>query len=164
MSRASVGQQPTQVRPPKLSMPRIGRTVRTLRLWAAATVIAVGATLGVAGSASADPSIPTLPVGATPDPWLHCAVNNPLKAQVDVLEWQVIADGITGTPGQNDWKCRYLVSATIPYGSQLYRLPPTTWTFPVDFAKMCAQQVPGSRLVWTPGPATGIGGSPWSCV
>lgn len=105
----------------------------------------------------------------TPDPWAFCDQNNPFALQVLEAGWISRPTGITGTPGQNNWGCTYLVFASIPAGQDGFILPPFTHTSPINWALMCQEQYEGSSVQWsvTPGPIVtgrGVGGSPWVCI
>jgi hypothetical protein len=87
---------------------------------------------------------------------------------------QVVGDQYT-----NDWKCRDLVSAGIPFAME----PETDdlgapvgtgeaesfgpWVFyenyGIQWQAMCSEQFPGSSAEWIPGPVTGVDGAPWEC-
>jgi hypothetical protein len=90
-----------------------------------------------------------------PDQWCANSDIHRFDTQVREDEWIVIFKGVVGTPGQNNWRCSYLVSVSADITVPI----PVTMTSPVDFRAACAEQFPGSRLEWV-----GVGAYPWRCV
>jgi hypothetical protein len=136
----------------------VRRVRRALVAVAAASAIAACTGLALAGTAQASTVL-------TPDPDAYCAINPPFGQQVQVDGWQVNYDQLLGDTYQNDWRCQYLVSASVPTASkaQSFVLPPFHWSTAIDWNAMCNQQYPGSWATWIPAPETGVYGAPWGC-
>jgi hypothetical protein len=100
----------------------------------------------------------------TPDPFAYCIENPPFGLQQQVNGWQVQFINLTGASGQNNWGCRYAVSATVPTGDDDFTLPPFFSTQPMDWNGMCNQQFPGAHAQWVQLPLTGVAGAPWQCI
>jgi hypothetical protein len=135
---------------------------RTFAVAAAASAIALGATLTSAGAARADDA------SLMPDPVAYCETNPPFGMQAAVNGWQVQYDQLLGDSYTNNWRCEYWVSAVIPWlgedGDEAdFALPPITYSTPIDWNAMCNQQFPGAWAVWIPAPVTGAAGAPWGC-
>ncbi len=145
---------------------------RCTHLLALATAMILGIP-SLQGSSAASSGYPIVP-----DPGLYCYENSPLQMQVEVNGWIVQSLGAQGDVAKNNWRCVYNVAMAVPvpvggYGDEGYTLPPFRHSAPIDWAKMCQQQFPGSKLEWwhVPGPVQPLGpfqgglwGPPWKCV
>jgi hypothetical protein len=118
------------------------------------------------------PPAPTAPTGQNLalDPSIWCAQKAELQYQTQVREadWIVVLDGYVGTPGLNNWQCRYLVAITVAGemtggGEGDFHLPPVTEYLSIDFNAMCHAQFPGASLRYVPGPVL-VAPWPWECV
>jgi hypothetical protein len=140
----------------------VRRVCRAVVAATAASAIAAGVSLALSGTAQASTVL-------TPDPVAYCVTNPPFGQQVQVNGWHVYYDQLLGDTYQNDWRCQYLVSATVPTAlgapgkAQSFVLPPFHWSTAIDWNAMCDQQYPGSQAAWIPAPETGVYGAPWGC-
>jgi hypothetical protein len=146
----------------------IRRATGRLVAAAAITIAAIGASIV---PAQADDSRQELPL--EPAAWCVYQEYRTYAWQVKFLDWKVFPSGITGTPGQNDYKCLAKVSVTVPMPLKIQGEDnaafnvPGLWTIalPIDWAAMCKEQYGDSaNTQWVPGPATGASGSPWVCL
>jgi hypothetical protein len=148
-------------------------TARRLALGGLMALATLVASLTFSTSPASAESGPSL----MPEPYLWCYQHPPFQLQTQELGWSVFFRTVEGTPGQNNYQCRYtVVIGTIPTG--MTGLPggvaaddanfgvgwPVTFRTPIDWANMCSTQYPGSHLEWIPGPVTGVLGAPWHCV
>lgn len=142
-------------------MNAMSRMIRRMLVVAtAASAIAVGADLALAGSAQADAAL-------TPDPVAYCETNLPFAWQTAVNGWQVQYDQLLGNSYTNNWRCEYWVTIVVPLAldgqEEDFTLPPVTHSVPIDWNAMCDQQYPGAWATWIPAPVTGVDGAPWGC-
>jgi hypothetical protein len=133
---------------------------RRLAAATAASFVVAGATVALTGIAQASTVL-------SPDPVAYCETSLPYGMQTAVNGWGVQYDQLLGDSYQNNWRCEYWVSATVPVASEEgeddFTLPPVAQSIPVDWNAMCGQQFPGSWATWIPGPETDATGAPWGC-
>ena len=139
---------------------------RGLAAATAASAIVAGASVALPGTAQASTASQASTV-LSPDPVAYCETNLPYAMQTAVSGWGVQYDQLLGGTYQNNWRCEYWVSVTVPVASEEgeddFTLPPVAQSIPVDWNTMCGQQFPGSWATWIPGPATDATGAPWGC-